>query len=78
MHALVFALAAGLGHDLPVVAQIQQRRAAGIRLENDVSAISAISAERSTVGNIFFMPETDEPVAAVAGFQVYLDLICKH
>ncbi|MPM78953.1 hypothetical protein SDC9_125968 [bioreactor metagenome] len=47
-------------------------------LENDASAVSAVAAAGSALGDIFFAVESDASVSAVAGLYIYITFIYKH
>jgi hypothetical protein len=58
--------------------KIQQRIEIFHRLEIDVSAFSAVSAVRPTLGDALFTPEADAAVAAVPCFNPDFCLVYKH
>ena len=78
VHLLRLAIAAGLGLHLLVVAQIEQRRLSGIHPEDHTAAISAVSAIRAAIGDIFLPAECHDAIAAFAGLDMYLDSVDKH
>ena len=47
-------------------------------LQDDVTAVSAVSAVRSAVGNILLGMETESAVTAVTGLHINLRVINKH
>ncbi len=52
------------------VSEIEQSILALIGLKNYVSALAAVAAVRSALGDVFFTPEGHAAVAAVAGFYI--------
>ena len=67
---LAAAVAAVFGHEFAVVAEKEQRGGAGIDLEDDVTAVAAVTAGGAAPGNVFLAVEGYGTVAAVTGLDV--------
>ncbi len=65
---------------LPVMfaCEIQQRVEVFIGEEVNISSFSAIAAVRAALGDIFFAPETETPVSAIACLNPDFCFIYKH
>src|SRR5579862_4342572 len=75
MAILAHAAAAVLGHEMLLVAVVDQRVEAVDRLRHHVAAIAAVTAIRPAIFDEFFAPERHAAVAAVAGANVNLGFV---
>src|SRR5690242_21789649 len=73
-----FPVAAAIGFELAIVAVPQQRVVVRVRFEIDAAAMSAVAAGRTAARHVFFTPEGDAAVAAIAGFHEYFGFINEH
>ena len=78
MHFLCLSVPARLCSHLAVVAQIQQCCLSFIDHKNDITASPAVSAAGTTVGNIFFTPESNDSISAFSSLHMYFYTIYKH
>jgi hypothetical protein len=58
-----------------LIAEIDERREAGIGLQGDIPALAAVASGRSALGNVFLAAPRDKAVPALAGGDGYLDLV---
>ena len=49
-----------------------------IHYQVDIAALAAAAAGRSAKGHVFFAPESDNAVAAVAAFYIDFSFVKKH
>src|SRR5690606_2167057 len=63
---------AALGAEVLLVLEGDQRVEVRVHAEVDIAAVPAIAAVRPAEGHVLLSPETDRPVAAIAGFDVDL------
>ena len=61
-----------------LIPQVQKRSKLTGGSENDIPAVSAVTAVGTPSRNVFFPSEADATVAAIPGFNKYFDLIDKH
>ena len=66
------------GDELMTVFVFSKRGISVFYAENDVSAVSAVTAVGTAVRNVFFSVKADCAVTAVACFHVYLYIICDQ
>ena len=66
------------GYKFVLVAESEQGVTALVDAENDVSATSAVTAVRATVGDVFLTSERNGTRTAVTGFYIYFYIIDKH
>ena len=58
--------------------EIHQSSQAFVHLQNDASALAAVTTGRTSVRNIFFTPESNSSIPAFSGLYLYFHLIYKH
>ena len=75
MAILAHAVFAALGHEVLLVAVVDQRVEAVDRLDNDVAATAAVAAGRAAELNKLLTPERDAAVAARAGPDIDLGFV---
>src|SRR5260370_1181935 len=73
-----FAVTAAIGFELAIVAVAEQRIVVGIGFEIDAAAMAAVPAGGATAWHVFFAPEGNAAVAAVAGLHQYFGFINEH
>ena len=73
-----FAVTAAIGAKFAIEAVAQERVFVNGRLQHDASARAAIAAGRPAVRHIFFAPERNAAVPAVAGLHVDFGFVNKH
>ena len=66
---------AALRVDLAPVAQVEERRQAGVRDEDDVPAAPAIAARRTAKGDVTLASKCHGSVAAIARVDLYQDFV---
>ena len=69
---------AAISKKLMTIFILKERVISVFNTENDVSAVSAVTAVGTAVGNVFFSVEADSAVSAVARLHVYSYVICNH
>ena len=72
------AVSAVFGYEFSFVSEIYKRVLADLGDKYDVSAASAVAAVGSALGDVFFTPERNGAVSAVAGFYIDLNVITEH
>ncbi|MNJ50843.1 hypothetical protein D3C77_461310 [compost metagenome] len=78
MLTLISPLHAALCLKVPLITKIHQRSQTFVNAEDDISALTAISARRTAFRDVFLAPESYDAVAAVTAFNVYFRFIYKH
>ena len=77
MKLACLAVAAVCRDKLLAVAEIEQGICALIYNENDIAAVTAVTAVGSAVGNILFPTERNTAVAAVSCLDIYFHMVIK-
>ena len=75
VHIAATPVLAALRVDLAPVAQVEERRQAGVRDEDDVPAAPAIAARRTAKGDVTLASKCHGSVAAIARVDLYQDFV---
>ena len=78
VHLFAHALCTVLRNELVLESEVLKARQIRCGLQDNISAVAAVTTVGSAVGNILLGMEAETTVAAVSGFNINLRVIYKH